>query len=147
MILVNNPGDWGAVYRPLAHAEWHGCTLTDLIFPFFLFIVGVSMTFSFTKRSRSESRSELHRDVLRRSAIILALGWLLSLYFHVNGFSYPGMEEAAARFNLHDRVYPAITPLSMLLGPLVVFLFCLLASLYPALRLFRLQPVDAMRAA
>jgi ABC-type lipoprotein release transport system permease subunit len=76
----------------------------------------------------------------------LFLGWLLALYFHVNGFSYPGMEEAAARFNLPDRVYPAITPLSMLLGPLVVFLFCLLAAVYPALRLFRLRPVDAMRA-
>lgn len=77
----------------------------------------------------------------------LFLGWLVTLYFHGNGFSYPGMEEAAARFNLPDRMYPAITPLSMLLGPLVVFLFCLLAAIYPAVRLFRLRPVDAMRAA
>jgi ABC-type lipoprotein release transport system permease subunit len=79
-------------------------------------------------------------------ALGLFLGWLLTLYFQVNGFSYPGMEEAAARFNLPDRMYPAITPLSMLLGPLVVFGFCLLAAVYPAMRLFRLRPVDAMRA-
>mgnify|MGYP001817024329 FL=1 len=79
-------------------------------------------------------------------ALGLFLGWLLTLYFHNNGFSYPGMEEAAARFNLPDRMYPAITPLSMLLGPLVVFAFCLLAAVYPAMRLFRLRPVDAMRA-
>ncbi len=46
MILVNNPGDWGSVYWPLLHAPWHGWTPTDLIFPFFLFIVGVSLTLS-----------------------------------------------------------------------------------------------------
>ena len=57
------------------------------------------------------------------------------------------MEEIAARFNLPGRMYPSITVISMLLGPLVVFLFCMLASIYPAFRLFRLQPVAAMRAA
>ncbi|MFC1559451.1 heparan-alpha-glucosaminide N-acetyltransferase domain-containing protein, partial [Gemmatimonadota bacterium] len=50
MILVNNPGSWSFVYAPLRHAEWHGWTPTDLIFPFFLFIVGVSMTLSFSKQ-------------------------------------------------------------------------------------------------
>ena len=43
MILVNNPGTWGEVYQPLLHADWHGLTPTDLIFPFFLFIVGISI--------------------------------------------------------------------------------------------------------
>ena len=47
MILVNNPGSWSHVYPPLLHAEWHGWTPTDLVFPFFLFIVGVAMTYSF----------------------------------------------------------------------------------------------------
>jgi putative ABC transport system permease protein len=74
------------------------------------------------------------------------LGWLLASYFNLVGFSYPGMAEVAARFNLPDRMYPSVTVISMLLGPVVVFLFCLLASIYPALRLFRLQPVEAMRA-
>ncbi|MEG4056015.1 MULTISPECIES: heparan-alpha-glucosaminide N-acetyltransferase domain-containing protein [unclassified Microcoleus] len=49
MILVNNPGSWEQVYPPLKHAEWHGCTPTDLIFPFFLFIVGCAMSFSLSK--------------------------------------------------------------------------------------------------
>jgi ABC-type lipoprotein release transport system permease subunit len=75
------------------------------------------------------------------------LGWLVTLYFSHVGFAYPGMEEAAARFNLPGRMYPGISFLSLILGPAVVFMFCLLASLYPALRLFRLRPVEAMRAA
>ena len=79
-------------------------------------------------------------------AIGLFLGWLVALYFNTAGLTYPGMEEAAARFNLPARIYPSVTFVSMLLGPLVVFLFCLLASVYPALRLLRLKPVDAMRA-
>jgi ABC-type lipoprotein release transport system permease subunit len=76
----------------------------------------------------------------------LFLGWLVSLYFHQNGFTYPGMEQVGERFNLPDRMYPMVTPVSMILGPAVVFVFCLLAAIYPALRLFRLQPVEAMRA-
>ena len=55
MIMVNNPGSWGHVYPPLLHAEWHGLTPTDLIFPFFLFIVGISI--SLTYKSKKNSRS------------------------------------------------------------------------------------------
>ncbi|HUV14707.1 MAG TPA: DUF5009 domain-containing protein, partial [Acidobacteriota bacterium] len=80
MILVNNPGDWDTVYPPLLHAEWHGWTPTDLIFPFFLFIVGVSMAFSFGKRLEAGGRSALYRQVIRRSLIIFALGLLLNLF-------------------------------------------------------------------
>jgi len=49
MIMVNNPGSWSHIYSPLRHSEWHGCTPTDLVFPFFLFIVGISVFFSFSK--------------------------------------------------------------------------------------------------
>lgn len=77
----------------------------------------------------------------------LLLGALVAWYFNVHGFSYPGMEEVAERFNLPAEMYPSLTPASLLLGPGVVFGFCLLAAVYPALRLFRLQPVAAMRAA
>jgi ABC-type lipoprotein release transport system permease subunit len=76
----------------------------------------------------------------------LVLGWMLAMYFNSVGFSYPGMEEMAAKFNLPSQMYPSVTFFSMLLGPSVVFLFCLLAAIYPSLRLFRLQPVEAMRA-
>jgi ABC-type lipoprotein release transport system permease subunit len=76
----------------------------------------------------------------------LFLGWMVAEYFHTNGFSYPGMEVMGERFNLPPLMYPMVTPFSMVLGPGVVFLGCLLAAIYPALRLFRLQPVEAMRA-
>ena len=75
------------------------------------------------------------------------LGWLVAVYFHAVGFSYPGMQEVAAKFNLPGKMYPSVSLFSMVLGPGVVFLFCLLASIYPAMRLYRLRPVEAMSAA
>lgn len=74
------------------------------------------------------------------------LGYALTYYLSLVGFSYPGMDQMAARFNLPDRMYPSISPLSVLLGPGIVFIFSVLASVYPATRLFFLQPVSAMRA-
>ncbi len=74
------------------------------------------------------------------------LGAVLALYLSFAGFSYPGMEEMAGRFNLPDRIYPSLSLLSIFLGPGIVFLCSLLASVYPALRLFFLHPVSAMRA-
>jgi predicted acyltransferase len=53
MILVNNPGSWSTIYAPLKHAEWNGCTPTDLIFPFFLFIVGVSISYALGSKKES----------------------------------------------------------------------------------------------
>jgi putative ABC transport system permease protein len=79
-------------------------------------------------------------------AIGVFLGAMVAAWFNSAGFSYPGMEEMADRFNLAGKVYPSVSAISLLLGPGVVFLFCLLASVYPALRLFRLKPVEAMRA-
>jgi predicted acyltransferase len=75
MILVNNPGTWTAVYAPLRHAEWHGWTPTDLIFPYFLFIVGVAIPFSFHRRlTEGAAKSDLFGHVLRRSLILIGLG-------------------------------------------------------------------------
>lgn len=86
MVLVNNPGDWGHVYAPLLHAEWHGWTPTDLIFPFFLFIVGVAMTLS---------RATLGPwgRILRRGATIAGLGILLAgfPYFPIATWRIPGV--------------------------------------------------------
>ena len=82
MILVNNPGN-DFPFAPLKHADWNGCTPTDLIFPFFLFIVGVSLSLSFRSRlQRGESRRTLLLHTLRRSAIIFLIGLFL------NGFPY-----------------------------------------------------------
>lgn len=78
MLLVNNPGSWAAVYPPLRHAEWHGLTPTDLIFPYFLFIVGVSMTFSFAKTTRNGAEAmEVFRRAAVRALVLIALGLVL----------------------------------------------------------------------
>ena len=81
MILVNNPGTWAAVYAPLRHAEWHGWTPTDLVFPFFLFIVGVAIPLAFRKRlDRGDGRGALARKALRRAAVLFGIGVLLSAF-------------------------------------------------------------------
>jgi predicted acyltransferase len=81
MLLVNNPGSWAHVYGPLRHAEWHGWTPTDLIFPFFLFIVGVAMTFSFGKRTEAGAdRGALLAKATRRALVLFLLGLLLHAF-------------------------------------------------------------------
>ena len=82
MVLVNNPGTWRAVYPPLRHADWHGWTPTDLVFPFFLFIVGVSIPLSLGRRAGEGRERPVLARVLRRSAVIFLLGIVL------NGFPW-----------------------------------------------------------
>ncbi|MEP6572687.1 MAG: DUF5009 domain-containing protein [Gemmatimonadota bacterium] len=94
MILVNNPGSWSHIYAPLEHAEWNGWTPTDLIFPFFLFIVGVAMTFSFARRRREgSSTGDLLRKVIWRSVLIVAIGLALNGFphYHLATLRYPGV--------------------------------------------------------
>lgn len=79
MILVNTPGSWAHVYAPLRHAPWHGCTLTDLVFPFFLFIVGVAMRFSLPKYA-AQSTIAAVKKILARTLTIFLIGLLLNLY-------------------------------------------------------------------
>ena len=80
MLLVNTPGDWSHVYAPLLHAAWHGVTPTDLVFPFFLFIVGVSIALGVVPRAEAGvPRPVLLRAVLWRAAKIVALGLALHL--------------------------------------------------------------------
>lgn len=81
MLLVNNPGSWSDIYPPLEHAPWHGWTPTDMIFPFFLWIVGVAMTLSFARRvGQGAARGQLRAHVWRRAAIIFALGMFLAMF-------------------------------------------------------------------
>lgn len=80
MILVNNPGSGEFVYAPLRHADWHGWTPTDLVFPFFLWIVGLSMTLSFDRRvQQGADRTVLWLHALRRGVLIFLIGFLLNL--------------------------------------------------------------------
>ena len=83
MLLVNNPGTWSAIYPPLAHATWHGWTPTDLIFPFFLFIVGITTHLSLeARRARGDDEGALIRQIVRRGLLIFLAGLLL------NGFPF-----------------------------------------------------------
>lgn len=81
MILVNNPGSWDYLYPPLEHAKWHGCTPTDLIFPFFLFIVGAAMPFSLSKYTKENRPTrEVYWRIGRRALILFGLGLFLALF-------------------------------------------------------------------
>ncbi|MDT3403551.1 acyltransferase family protein [Mucilaginibacter terrae] len=83
MILVNNPGDWGHIYAPLEHAHWHGCTPTDLVFPFFLFIMGVSIVYAMqTKKADPANHASLIVKALRRTLIIFGLGIFMSIFLN-----------------------------------------------------------------
>ena len=79
MILVNTPGSWSHVFPPLLHASWHGCTPTDLIFPFFLFIVGVSMSFSYARFDYAFSRESIWK-LVKRTGLIFLIGLLLNAF-------------------------------------------------------------------
>jgi predicted acyltransferase len=99
MVLVNNPGDWGNLYAPLAHAEWNGWTFTDWIFPFFLFICGVSMAFSLGRRADAgEDKPALLRQLASRAVIIFAIGLTLNLIpnFNFGTVRIPGVLQRIA---------------------------------------------------
>lgn len=102
MLLVNNPGTWSAIYPPLQHAAWNGWTPTDLIFPFFLFIVGITTELSLrARRARGDDEGAILRQVLRRGALIFLFGFLLS------GFPFftwpPALPEATFLERVVDR--------------------------------------------
>ena len=79
MIIVNSPGSWSYVYPPLRHASWHGCTPTDLVFPFFIFIVGLSMAFSMKNLDKFPKNKWLSK-ILKRTFLIFLVGFLLNWF-------------------------------------------------------------------
>ncbi len=110
MVLVNNPGSWSNIYWPLEHAEWNGWTPTDLVFPFFLFIVGVAIALAFGRRvdtvaSQTRQRDQdgggrrdLYLKIIRRTLIIFGLGLFLNgfPYFHLSQLRIPGVLQRIA---------------------------------------------------
>ncbi|MGH1364371.1 MAG: acyltransferase family protein [Calditrichia bacterium] len=98
MILVNNPGSWSTVYAPLLHAPWHGWTPTDFIFPFFLFIVGVSMAFSLPRQQEKLSTAQLYQKIGRRTLILFGLGLFLAAFpfFKLDTLRIPGVLQRIA---------------------------------------------------
>jgi predicted acyltransferase len=99
MVLVNNPGDWSNAYSQLLHAKWHGWTFTDWIFPFFLFIVGVSMVFSLSKKTiANDQRTSVVFSLWKRAAIIFLIGLTLNFIpnFSFETLRIPGVLQRIA---------------------------------------------------
>lgn len=105
MIMVNNPGSWGSIYAPLGHAQWNGLTPTDLVFPFFMFIMGVSMFLSYKKFDFKMS-TRTFTKLLRRSVLLfligLAVGWFSLTFRHFNGLKEEGL-------NFFVRLWTAVS--------------------------------------
>lgn len=99
MVIVNDPGSWSHVYAPLEHAEWNGCTLTDLIFPFFLFIVGISISLAYSKRLEANvPRRQIYRKIITRTLSIYLLGLFLWLWpqFDFSAIRWTGVLQRIA---------------------------------------------------
>ena len=100
MILVNDAGDESASYWPLQHSEWNGWTPTDLVFPFFLFMVGVALAYSFRSRlARGESRQDLLKHVLWRGFLLLAIGVFFNGFpnhYHLDSLRFYGVLQRIA---------------------------------------------------
>lgn len=110
MILVNNPGSWGSIYAPLRHAPWHGLTPTDLVFPFFMFIMGVSTCFSLSKGGFTPTRPTVAK-ILRRSVLIILIGWALAWFgMFLRGMANPEMSATDAIFNFNRIRLPGVLP-------------------------------------
>ena len=136
MMLVNNAGNWNAVYPPLRHSAWHGWTFTDTIFPFFLWIAGVSMTFSFAKRlERNDSRARLLTHTVQRAATIFLLGLFLNLFpsFQFSTVRIPGVLQRIAVCYLIAGVIFLYTSLrgQILWTASLLFVYCALMKLAP----------------
>ncbi|HJQ21710.1 MAG TPA: heparan-alpha-glucosaminide N-acetyltransferase domain-containing protein [Gemmatimonadaceae bacterium] len=111
MLLVNDPGTWSAIYPPLEHAPWHGWTPTDLIFPFFLFIVGITTQLSLdARRARGDDEGAVRRQILRRGALIFLFGFLINgfpffTWSAIDGIAHPSFLERIGDRLLHWRIF------------------------------------------
>jgi predicted acyltransferase len=105
MLLVNDPGTWSAIYPPLRHADWHGWTPTDLIFPFFLFIVGITTQLSISaRRARGDDERAIVRQILRRGALIFLFGFLINGFPFFTWGAVPGNPDASFLDRVVDRL-------------------------------------------
>lgn len=130
MVLVNNPGDWGHLYAPLAHAPWHGWTFTDTVFPFFLFAAGVSMAVSIDRRLRSgEGGRRLLATIAKRALVIFLVGLALNLFpsFNFEAVRIPGVLQRIALCILVAAPLAIWLPTRWMVGGIVA-----LAAIYSA---------------
>lgn len=119
MIIVNTPGSWRDLYAPLAHADWHGFTPTDLVFPTFLFVVGNAMSFALKKLNEMSS-SDFYKKVFKRAALIFLIGWLLN-YFPFFDYNEAGEMVAVKLSEVRLLGVLQRIALSYLLAALVVY--------------------------
>jgi predicted acyltransferase len=126
MILVNNPGSWNHLYWPLGHAKWHGWTPTDLVFPFFLFIVGTSLAYSLRKyRDGAQVKPSVYWRIVRRTVVLILLGWLPGLLLRT--ISY--FNGSADSFDLETLRLPGV-----LVRIAIVYFFASLIVLHVPVR-------------
>ncbi len=110
MLLVNNPGTWSAIYPPLEHAAWNGWTPTDLIFPFFLFIVGITTELSLrARRARGDDERAIVRQIVRRGALIFLFGFILAAFpfytwLPIDGNADPSVLDRVVHRIAHLRI-------------------------------------------
>lgn len=142
MILVTDPGTYSAVYWPLLHASWNGWTPTDMIFPSFLFISGVAMTFSFVARTtRGETRPQLALHLFRRAALLIVIGLLLNgfPFFHLRTLRIPGiLQRIALCYLIGGLLYLACgrKPIRTRVSILAAVIFAILAGYWALLKFF-----------
>jgi predicted acyltransferase len=137
MVLVNNPGSWGTIYWPLQHAQWHGWTPTDLIFPFFLFIVGVAIPLALGKRvERGDNRRDMLLKIVYRTLIIYLLGEFLAGFplFHLSTIRLTGvLQRIAICYFFASVIYLTTRPHTMAIIAVALLIgYCLLMKYVPA---------------
>ena len=150
MILVNNPGDWSHIYAPLEHAPWNGWTPTDLIFPFFLFIVGVSITFALS--GDQTGREPIIGKILKRSLTLFMLGLFLNFFpkFDITTVRIPGVLQRIALVYLAcSLIFLKTTPRQQLylLGVLLIGYWLLMTVVpVPGVGYANLEPTTNLAA-
>ena len=106
MLLVNTPGTWSAIYPPLEHAAWNGWTPTDLVFPFFLFIVGITTELSLSaRRARGDDEAAIRQQIVRRGALIFLFGFLLNGVPFFTWTAIPGNPDPTLLQRVVNRLY------------------------------------------
>lgn len=144
MILVNNPGTWSAIYPPFEHAKWHGLTPTDLIFPFFLFIVGMSITFAYTKKKEHGITVDIYKKIISRTLKLIGLGLILAgfmiappFFKDLSTLRLPGVLQRIGVVFFISSILFLYANLRVLLG---VFIFILIGYWY----IMTQMPIDGI---
>lgn len=137
MTLVNNPGSWAHIYWPLEHAEWSGWTPTDLVFPFFVFIVGVAIPLAFARRVEAGgTKRDLYWKIIRRTLIILAVAMLLAGFprYNLSTIRIPGvLQRLAICYLVASIIYLKTRPRTQIIISLaLLILYCVVMTNFAA---------------